>query len=144
MEALISGISDLIKLAVASVFLLPAIFIMFKAINTRRGRIINLQRLVQDRLSGTDKVQAAESVKALPALLQRNLLVNLGIRFSLLAAVLVSLVIAGALLSVLIPYNLTKAVFVIFLLVMLSMTITIGIFLLEVYLGNSTRTNLKP
>jgi hypothetical protein len=140
MEALISGISDVIKLAIASVFLLPAIFIMFKAINTRRRRIIDLQCLVQDRLSGADKLQAAESEKVVHNLLHRSLLANLGIRFSLLAAVLVSLVIAVALLSALISVDLTKIVFVIFLLAMLSMAISLGMFLLEVYLGKSPRT----
>lgn len=139
-----SGISEVIKLAVASVFLLPAIMIMIKAMTTRRGRIFALQHLVQDRLQGADKVQVAESEKVLHALLHRSRLSNLGIRFSLLAAVLVSLVIAGALLSALISFDLTKTVFVIFLLAMLSMTLSIGIFLLEVYLGNSIRTHLKP
>jgi len=140
MEALISGISDVIKLAVASVFLLPTIFIMFKAINTRRRRIIDLQRLVQNRLSGADKLQAAESEKVVHNLLHRSLLANLGIRFSLLAAVLVSLVITAAPVSALVSVDLTKTVFVVFLLAMLSMAISLGMFLLEVYLGKSSRT----
>jgi hypothetical protein len=143
MEAQISGISDVIKLAVASVFLLPAIVIMIKAMTTRRGRMIDLQHLKQDSLSGADKEQAAESEKALHALLHRSLLANLGIRFSLLAAVLVSLVIAGALVSVLVSVDLTKIVFVLFFLAMLSMAISLGMFLLEVYLGNSSRTPIR-
>ncbi|MBK7425278.1 MAG: DUF2721 domain-containing protein [Propionivibrio sp.] len=143
MEAQISGISDVIKLAVASVFLLPAIIIMIRAMTTRRGRLIDLQNLVRDRLRGADKVQVAESEKALNALLQRSLLANLGIRFSLLAAVLVSLVIAGAPVSALVSVDLTKTVFVLFLLAMLSMAISLGMFLLEVYLGKSSRTPVK-
>jgi hypothetical protein len=144
LEAQMSGISEVIKLAVASVFLLPAIVVLFKAMNTRRGSIIDQQGLVPGRLSGGDKAQSAESEKVLHALRHRSLLSNLGIRFSLLAAVLVSLVIAGALVSALISVDLTKTVFVIFLLAMLSMAISIGIFLLDVYLGKSTRTHLKP
>jgi hypothetical protein len=144
LETQMSGISEVIKLAVASVFLLPAIIIMIKAMTTRRGRIFDLQHLVRDRLQGADQVQVAESEKVLHALLHRSLLSNLGIRFSLLAAVLVSLVIAGALVSALISVDLTKTVFVIFLLAMLSMAISIGIFLLDVYLGNSTWKHLKP
>lgn len=143
MEARISGISDVIKLAVASVFLLPAIIIMIRAMTTRRGRLIDLQNLVRDRFRGADTVQVAESEKALRALLQRSLLANLGIRFSLLAAVLVSLVIAGAPVGALVSVDLTKTVFVLFLLAMLTMAISLGMFLLEVYLGKSSRTPVK-
>lgn len=140
MEAQISDISEVVKLAVASVFLLPAIIIMIRAMTTRRGRLIDLQNLVRGRLRGADTVQVAESEKALHALLQRSLLANLGIRFSLLAAVLVSLVIAGAPVGALVSVDLTKTVFVLFLLAMLSMAFSLVMFLLEVYLGRSSRT----
>jgi len=143
MEANISGVSDVIKLAIASVFLLPAIVILFKAMNTRRGSIIDQQGRVPGRLSGGDKAQSAESEKVLRDLLHRSLLANLGLRFSLLAAVLVTLVIAVALVSVLVSVDLTKTVFVIFLLAMLSIALSLGMFLLEVYFGYLSRTQIK-
>ena len=138
MESHISDVSRVIQLAVAPVFLLTAIATMINAMNTRLGRVVDRRRLVLDRLKGGDKIQQIDSENELRSLYRRIRLAYLGILFSVLAALLVCVVVAGAFIGALVSVDLAEAVAVIFVLAMGSMIISLGMFLREVYLAVSS------
>ena len=135
MESHISDISRVIQLAVAPVFLLTAIATMINAMNTRLGRIIDRRRLVEERVRKADPENAGELQVELRTLRHRAHLSYLGILFLVLAALLVCLVVAGAFLGALVAVDLSRAVAIVFVLALLSMIVSLGMFLREVYLG---------
>ena len=136
MDAQISDVTRVIQLAVAPVFLLTAIATMINAMNTRLGRIVDRSRIVRERIKqSTTPEQARESEDELRLLIHRSRLAYLGILYSVLAALLVCLVIAGAFIGALNAVDLAKTVAIIFVLAMSSMVVSLGMFLREVYLG---------
>lgn len=136
MDAQITDVSRVIQLAVAPVFLLTAIATLINAMNTRLGRVVDRSRIVRERIrQSVTHEQRNEHEAELRILIQRSRLVYLGILYSVLAALLVCLVIAGAFIGALNAVDLAKTVAVIFILAMSSMVISLGMFLREVYLG---------
>lgn len=136
MDAQITDVSRVIQLAVAPVFLLTGIATMINAMNTRLGRIVDRSRIVRERIKqSTTPDLARESEDELRLLIHRSRLAYLGILYSVLAALLVCLVIAGAFIGALNAVDLAKTVAIIFILAMSSMVISLGMFLREVYLG---------
>ena len=136
MDAQITDVSRVIQLAVAPVFLLTDIATLINAMNTRLGRVVDRSRIVRERIrQSVTPEQKSEHEAELRILIQRSRLVYLGILYSVLAALLVCLVIAGAFIGALNAVDLAKTVAVIFILAMSSMVISLGMFLREVYLG---------
>ena len=136
MDAQITDVSRVIQLAVAPVFLLTAIATLINAMNTRLGRVVDRSRIVRERIrQSVTPEQKSEHEAELRILIQRSRLVYLGILYSVLAALLVCLVIAGAFIGALNAVDLAKTVAVIFILAMSSMVMSLGMFLREVYLG---------
>lgn len=136
MDAQITDVSRVIQLAVAPVFLLTGIATLINAMNTRLGRIVDRSRIVRERIrQSTTPEQVAEHEGELRLLIQRSRLAYLGILYSVLAALLVCLVIAGAFVGALNAVDLAKTVAIMFILAMSSMVISLGMFLREVYLG---------
>ncbi len=143
MESHVLDISHVIQLAVAPVFLLTAIATLINAMNTRLGRIVDRRRLVVAQLQEADSVRADGSELEMRTLYRRSHLAYLGILFSVLSALLVCLVIAGAFVGALISVDLTKTVAVVFILALCSMIASLGLFLREVYLGVSSGTQVS-
>ncbi|MEI7429295.1 MAG: DUF2721 domain-containing protein [Betaproteobacteria bacterium] len=138
MESHILDISHVIQLSVAPVFLLTGIATLINAMNSRLGRIVDRRRKVLERIKGSENVTGDESQKELSTLYRRSHLAYLGILFSVLSALLVCLVIVGAFIGALISVDLTKTVAIVFILALLSMIVSLGLFLREVFLGVST------
>ena len=138
MESHILDISHVIQLSVAPVFLLTAIATMINAMSGRLGRIIDRRRLIQDRFQKADELHADQIRLELEMLIRRSRLIYLGILFSVLAALFICLVVAGALVGALVEVELSKLVAVVFILAMSSMIVSLGLFLREVYLGVSS------
>jgi len=82
MQSPIAGISHVIQLAVAPLFLLTVIATMINAMNTRLGRIIDRRRRVQDSLHTADAAQAADLHAELQMLHRRSHLSYLDILMS--------------------------------------------------------------
>lgn len=143
MESHLSDISRVIQLAVAPVFLLTAIATLISAMNARLGRIVDRRRVVQERLGGAGQTQADACAAELHALARRSRLVYLAIFFSVLAALLVCLVVAGAFVGALVSVDLAKTVASFFILAMCAMIAALGLFLREVYLAVSTATHVN-
>lgn len=134
----ISDISDVIRLAVAPVFLLTAIATMINSMNTRLSRIVDRRRLLQDRIKNADPERAEEIAGEMKRLIHRSRLVYLAILFAVLAALLICLVMAGAFVAALVSINLVKAVAIAFVFALGSVIVSLGMFLREVYLGVSS------
>ena len=136
MDAQITDVSRVIQLAVAPVFMLTGIATLINAMNTRLGRVVDRSRIVRERLKqGGSAEQTDEYTRELHVLIHRSRLVYLGILYSVLAALLVCLVIAGAFIGALNAVDLAKTVAIMFILAMTSMIISLGMVLREVYLG---------
>ncbi len=138
MESHILDISHVIQLSVAPVFLLTAIATMINAMSGRLGRIIDRRRLIQDRFQKADESHADQLRLDLEMLIRRSRMIYLGILFSVLAALFICLVVAGAFVGALVEVELSKLVAVVFILAMSSMIVSLGLFLREVYLGVSS------
>lgn len=135
-QAHITAISEVIRLAVAPVFLLTAIATMINAMNTRLIRVVDRRRLLQERLDAAAASAAPTQMSEdLLLLIRRSRLIYLAILFAILAALLICIVVAGAFLGALVSIDVARAVAVAFILAMSSMIISLGLFLREVYLG---------
>lgn len=139
----VEDISNVIRLAVAPVFLLTAIATMINSMNTRLGRIIDRRRVMQERIKNSGATPADEVQEELRLLIHRSRLIYLAILFAVLAALLVCVVVAGAFVGALVSVDLAKAVAVSFVLAMSSMIVALSMFLREIYLGVSSGVNLK-
>lgn len=143
MESHLSDISRVIQLAVAPVFLLTAIATLISAMNARLGRVVDRRRVLLERLSSTDAELVSESADELQSLARRARLVYFAIFSSVLAALLVCLVVAGAFVGALISVDLARAVAGLFVLAMCSMIAALGMFLREVYVAVSTSVHAR-
>lgn len=138
MESHILDISRVVQLSVAPVFLLTAITTMINAMNAGLGRIVDRRRKVFDQIDDDDTTLSDYAKIELGILQRRSHLAYLGIFFAVLSALLVCLVIAGAFVGALISIDLTKIVAVVFSVALISMIVSLGMFLREVFLGVST------
>ncbi len=140
----IMAIAEVIRLAVAPVFLLTAIATMVNAMNTRLVRVVDRRRVTQDRIKDAAGTVQQEPLKdELRLLIRRSRLIYLAILFAVLSALLICIVVAGAFLGALISVDVAKGVAVSFILAMSAMIISLGMFLREVYLGVSFGMNQK-
>lgn len=143
-QAHITAISEVIRLAVAPVFLLTAIATLVNAMNTRLIRVVDRRRLLQDRIKDA-AADAKESMRAdLGLMIRRSRLIYLAILFAILAALLICIVVAGAFLGALVTIDVARAVAVCFIVAMSALIISLGMFLREVYLGVSVGMNIRP
>jgi len=139
----VMAISEVIRLAVAPVFLLTAIATMVNAMNTRLVRVVDRRRLSQDRLKDAGESPPENLKEQLRLMVRRTHLIYSAILFAVLAALLICLVVAGAFLGALISVDVARSVAVFFILAMSAMIISLRLFLREVYLGVSYGMNLK-
>ncbi|MCE1242646.1 DUF2721 domain-containing protein [Oryzomicrobium sp.] len=143
METHLTDISRVIQLAVAPVFLLTALATLVATLNVRLGRNVDRRRLLQDRISQGDP-HAALDRDELRVLLQRIRLIYFAILAAVAGALLVCLVVAGAFLGALLSVDLARAVAVLFILAMVALIASLGIFLREVFLAVSNATHHLP
>ncbi len=138
MDAHVTDIARIIQLAVAPVFLLTAIGTILSALNNRLGRIVDRRRVLLDRLRtppGEDAARVKEDLEELSLLAQRIRLIYHAIMLSVLCALLVCLLVAGAFLGVFITADIAKVVGTLFILAMFALIGSLGMFLREIFLA---------
>ncbi len=138
MDADVTDIARIIQLAVAPVFLLTAIGTILSALNNRLGRIVDRRRVLEDRLRtppGEEAARVKEDVEELSLLARRIRLIYHAIIFSVLCALFVCLLVAGAFLGVFITADLAKLVGTLFILAMFALIGSLGMFLREIFLA---------
>jgi hypothetical protein len=138
MDANVTDIARIIQLAVAPVFLLTAIGTILSALNNRLGRIVDRRRVLLDRLRmppGGEGARSKEDLEELSLLAQRIRLIYHAIMLSVLCALLVCLLVAGAFLGVFITADIAKVVGTLFILAMFALIGSLGMFLREIFLA---------
>jgi len=138
METHVTDIARIIQLAVAPVFLLTAIGTILSALNNRLARIVDRRRVLEDRLRtppGEEATRVKEDVQELNLLAQRIRLIYHAIMLSVLCALFVCLLVAGAFLGVFITADLAKLVGTLFILAMFALIGSLGMFLREIFLA---------
>ena len=139
----ISAIAEVIRLAVAPVFLLTAIATLVNVMNTRLIRVVDRRRLLQDRVKEAGE-RCPDALRGdLHLLVRRISLIYLAILAAIFAALLICLVVAGAFLGALASIDVARTVAVCFILAMSAMIVSLGLFLREVYLGVSLGVSAK-
>jgi len=139
----ITAISEVIRLAVAPVFLLTAIATLVNAMNTRLIRVVDRRRHLQDRVKDAAANASDDLKRDLALMIRRSRLIYLAILFAILAALLICVVVAGAFLGALVSVDVARAVAVCFILAMSALIVSLSLFLREVYLGVSLGLNIK-
>jgi hypothetical protein len=135
MDSNLTDISHVIQLAVAPVFLLTAIATLITALNTRLGRIVDRRRVVQERLRAAVDGEAGAAQWEIGQLARRGRHAYQAVFCSVLAALLVCLVVAGAFLGALLGVEIARTVATLFIGAMLAMIAGLSLFLREVYLA---------
>ena len=134
----INGLSHVIQLAVAPVFLLTAIATLITALNNRLGRIVDRRRVVLNGRARLSTVETQQAGVELGVLSRRAKHIYLAMVAAVVSALLICLVVAGAFLGALISVDLAEVVALFFVLAMFALIVSLGLFLREVFLAVST------
>jgi hypothetical protein len=137
MQAHIPEITTVIQLAVAPVFMLTAVGTILAALNIRLGRAVDRRRALEEGLAG--RSSTGDGARAELAQIARRIhFVYLAIVFSVLSGLFVCLLIAGAFLGAFVAADLTRMVAALFVLAVASLTVSLLLFLREIFLAVST------
>jgi hypothetical protein len=136
----VTSVTHVIQLAVAPVFLLTAIATLISALNVRLGRIVDRQRALQSEApAGVRSEDPAVRQREFAQLAHRVHLSYLSILAAVFAGLFICLVVALAFVGVLLEVDLAKVLAVLFVLAMLSMITSLGLFSREIYIAVSAR-----
>lgn len=141
LQTTIDTITHAIGLAVAPVFLLTAIATLIGTLNTRLGRIIDRRRVVLARGGKQCEDETMSNATELKLLSQRARLVYLAVLFAVISALMVCLVVSCAFFGVLFTVVLSDLLAGFFVLAMLSLILSLSLFLREVFVAVFTATH---
>lgn len=138
MEPHIPEITSVIQLAVAPVFMLTAVGTIISALNIRLGRAVDRRRVLELGLRAPSGAEDDDARAELAQIARRIHYVYLSIVFSVLSGLFVCLLIAGAFIGAFVAANLTRMVAALFVLAVASLTVSLLLFLREIFLAVST------
>ncbi|HEX4583300.1 MAG TPA: DUF2721 domain-containing protein [Burkholderiaceae bacterium] len=144
MENHVTSVTHVIQLAVAPVFLLTAIATLISALNVRLGRIVDRQRALQSLVAVGARTDAAVRQREFAQLAHRVHLCYLAILAAVFAGLFICMVVALAFIGVLLEVDLAKVLAVLFVLAMVSMISSLGLFSREIYIAVSARQRVTP
>ncbi len=131
----IDGITHVIQLATAPVFLLTAVGTFTGVLATRLARIVDRTRVLDGRLAdGAEGAEAAQAGEELRLLGRRLRLIYLAIVLQVLCGLFVGLVIATAFFDALLEANLTRGIVGLFVLALAAFIGALLVFLREIVL----------
>jgi hypothetical protein len=131
----LNDVTEVIRLAVAPVFLLTAIGTILSVLSARPGRIIDRARVLADRLQGMDSRTQHGARAEMRVLHRRRRLINVAITFGTVAALLVCLLIAGAFIAVYFSFDASLLISALFVLSLGSLVVALLFFLREILLA---------
>jgi len=137
-EPHIPGITGVIQLAVAPVFMLTAVGTILAALNIRLGRAVDRRRVLEHGLQARAGGQNDDARAELAQIARRIRYVYLSIVFSVLSGLFVCLLIAGAFIGALASAELTRTIAALFVVAMLALIASLLLFLREIFLAVST------
>lgn len=138
MEPHIPEITSVIQLAVAPVFMLTAVGTIIAALNVRLGRAVDRRRILEEGMHALSGGQAEDARAELAQIARRIRYVYLAIVGSVLSGLFVCLLIAGAFIGAFVAADLTRMVAALFVLAVASLTVSLLLFLREIFLAVST------
>jgi Protein of unknown function (DUF2721) len=135
----IQGVGDVIRQAVAPVFLLSGVGIMLTLFTNRLARAVDRSRELERNVATVaDPEHAQEIHKSLATLARRGRLLSRAIALATICALLVSIVIIVLFLGDLFNARINYVVAALFIAAMLSFTGAILCFLREVFIATAT------
>ncbi len=134
----LGDVTHVIQLAIAPVFLLTAIGTLINVLVNRLGRSVDRRRTLTASLPAVDAALAANAQGELAYVHRRVRLIYMAILLAVGAAFLICLLIAIAFLDALTAMDLSQLVAVLFMLAMLALIGSLGLFMREIYLGVNT------
>ena len=134
----LGDVTHVIQLAIAPVFLLTAIGTLINVLVNRLGRSVDRRRTLTASLPAVDAALAANAQGELVYVHRRVRLIYMAILLAVGAAFLICLLIAIAFLDALTAIDLSQLVAVLFMLAMLALIGSLGLFMREIYLGVNT------
>lgn len=130
-------IVHLIQSAVAPVFLLSGVGVTLGVLTNRLARIVDRARFLE-QLTHAEAARAVSTADSLRVLARRAHYINIAITLCTIAALLVSLVVMSLFTSAFVAVNLSALIAILFVLAMVCLTASFGVFLFEVRLATST------
>ena len=134
----LGDIGHVIQLAIAPVFLLTAVGTLINVLVNRLGRSVDRRRVLTASLSHVDGNVAESARGELGFVARRVKLIYSAILLAVLCALLICLLIAIAFVDALVASDLSQLVAILFVLAMLALIGSLGLFLREIYLGVNT------
>jgi len=136
----LGDVGHVIQLAITPVFLLTAVGTLINVLVNRLGRSVDRRRTLTASLAQVEGDVAASARGELTYVHRRVRLIYSAILLAVLCALLICLLIAIAFIDALISTNLAQLVAILFVLAMLALIGSLGLFLREIYLGVNTIT----
>jgi hypothetical protein len=136
----LGDVGHVIQLAITPVFLLTAVGTLINVLVNRLGRSVDRRRVLTASLSQVEDTVAETARVELVFVARRVRLIYSAILLAVLCALLICLLIAIAFIDALISINLAQLVAILFVLAMLALIGSLGLFLREIYLGVNTIT----
>jgi len=135
-ETPVQGVGEVIRLAVAPVFLLSGVGIMLTVFTNRLARAVDRARQLERSAAAMSEAQQADELHApLATLAQRGRLLSVAIALCTVCALLVSIVVVVLFLGETFSFRVTYVIDSLFIAAMLSFIGAILCFLREVFIA---------
>ena len=140
----IAEVGEVVRLAVAPVFLLSSVGVTLTLLAGRLGRVVDRARSLELGESDTHESELEELGGRLSTLAQRSRLLGGAIALCTICALLVSMVVVALFLGALLNVHLALVIAILFIVAMLSFIGGLMLFLREVFLATrSLRIGLR-
>lgn len=140
----ITAIGDVVRLAVAPVFLLNGVGVVLTMLTSRLARVVDRARALERGETDTADVDLHELHHNLLTLAERARLLGNAIALCTVCALLVSMVVVSLFLGALLNLNLSLVIAILFIVAMLSIIVGLLLFLREVFVATlSVRIGLR-
>jgi H+/Cl- antiporter ClcA len=137
-EAHIPEITAVIQLAVAPVFMLTAVGTIISALSIRLGRAVDRRRDLEQALPRMTADEKPSAYQELEVIARRIRFVYFSIVSAVISGLFVSLLIAGAFLASFLRSDISYTIGAMFALAVLALTVSLLLFLREIFLAVST------
>jgi hypothetical protein len=140
----IAAVGEVVRLAVAPVFLLSSVGVTLTLLAGRLARVVDRARALELGESKTHESELDELGGRLSTLAQRSRLLGRAIALCTICALLVSMVVVALFLGALLNFHLALVIAILFIVAMLSFIGGLMLFLREVFLATrSLRIGLR-
>ena len=133
----IQSVGDVIRLAVAPVFLLSACAMMLGVLTNRLARVVDRARQFEARLPDAAAAAQTEIQQTLGVLARRARLMNRAVTMVTVCALLVAIVVVTLFLGAFFDFGIVSTIAVLFIAAMCAFVIALLCFLREVFIATA-------